>query len=195
MIGIEYEEILKKFSKVIKKDDEIRNYDSKMTYVKIEEVEYIEEPEKKILINGIMNRSNYSFYIKAKDTIELHTRDFERMELINKMSCQFEDYKIYRESISNANIKNESFRILKEYMDKKKDKIVYGYDVISNIEINNVKVVFVSWSFVKNLKGKWFEILTNKENKYKDINIVVFGKDDENYKEIKNNGGIIGVIY
>ena len=117
------------------------------------------------------------------------------MELINKMSCQFEDYKIYRESISNANIKNESFRILKEYMDKKKDKIVYGYDVISNIEINNVKVVFVSWSFVKNLKGKWFEILANKENKYKDINIVVFGKDDENYKEIKNNGGIIGVIY
>lgn len=195
MIGIEYEEILKKFSKVIKKDDEIRNYDSKMTYVKIEEVKYIEEPEKKILINGIMNRSNYSFYIKAKDTIELHTRDFERMELINKMSCQFEDYKIYRESISNANIKNESFRILKEYMDKKKDKIVYGYDVISNIEINNVKVVFVSWSFVKNLKGKWFEILANKENKYKDINIVVFGKDDENYKEIKNNGGIIGVIY
>ena len=109
------------------------------------------------------------------------------------MDKRYEENKIYRESVSDIYIQNESFRILKEYMNKKMDKVIYGYDVISNIE--KVKVVFVSWPFVKNLKKEWFKLFTNKENKIKNANIVVFSKGNKNYNEIKMYGGIIGVIY
>lgn len=195
MIKIEYEEVLRKFTKIIDKDDEIRIYKNKMGYVKVEEVEYIEEMKKMILIKGKNKGKKYLFYINNKDIIELYIKDFDRMDLIKKLDNEFDVYKIYRESVSDIKIRNESFRILKEYMNNKIEKVVFGYDILSKMENNNIKVVFVNRSFVKNLKNKWFKIFTNKENKYKDVNIVVFEKGEDNYKEIKNNGGIIGVIY
>ena len=78
-------------------------------------------------------------------------------------------------------------------MNKKMAKVIYGYDVISNIE--KVKVIFVTWSFVKRVKKEWFKLLTNKDNKIKNTNIVVFNKGSNKYEEIKMYGGIIGVIY
>ena len=79
-------------------------------------------------------------------------------------------------------------------MNKKKNKVIYGQEVISNIEKENVKVVFVNWTFIKRQNEKWFSILTNEENKYKNVNIVVFGKLNANYSEIKRYGGIVGVL-
>lgn len=166
MIKIEYEEVLSKLTKIIDKDDEIRIYKNKMGYVKVEEVEYIEEMKKMILIKGKNKGKKYLFYINNKDIIELYIKDFDRMDLIKKLDNEFDVYKIYRESVSDIKIRNESFRILKEYMNNKIEKVVFGYDVLSKMDNNNVKVVFVNWSFVKNLKNKWFKIFTNKENKY-----------------------------
>lgn len=76
-------------------------------------------------------------------------------------------------------------------MIKKSNKVIYGYDVISNIEIGKVKVVFVNWTFIKRIKGNYFSILTSKENKYNNIKIVILKKGSENYNKIKRYGGII----
>ena len=193
-IMVFYEEALKKISKFIAKDDEIYVYKSGTVKIKVEEVIYIEDLEKKILIKGRNKVKFCSVYIKEKDTFDFFTSDNEKVKIIEKMDSRFEGYKIYKDSVSDIRIRRESFRILREYLENKNDKVIYGFNVISNIENNKVKVVFVVWSFVKNLNEKLFKILINKENKYKDVNIVVFGKGDEYYNEIKNYGGIVGVI-
>ncbi|KAK8844514.1 hypothetical protein M9Y10_024379 [Tritrichomonas musculus] len=193
-IMVFYEEALKKISKFIAKDDEICVFKSGTGKIKVEEVIYIDDIERKILIKGRNEMNNCSVYIKEKDIFDFFTSDYEKVKMIEKMDSRFERYKIYKECVSDIMIRRESFRILREYMENKNDKIIYGFNVISNIENNDVKVVFVVWSFVKNLNEKLFKMLTNKENKYKDVNIVVFGKGDEYYEEIKNYGGIVGVI-
>lgn len=118
---------------------------------------------------------------------------FDKIDEIDEFDNirDYEKYKIYRESVSSNYIANESFKILKKYMIKKSNKVIYGYDVISNIEIGKVKVVFVNWTFIKRIKGKYFSILTSKENKYNNIKIVILKKGSENYNKIKRYGGII----
>ena len=195
-IRIEYEEEVNKIYKIIGNGDLFRfNKLENNKYFVIEDKKYIEDEIKNKYINIIVKYKGgrKSLFIGVKDSIEMMTRDYSKIEDIYRMDERYEDYKIYRESISNIYIQNESFRILKEYMNKKMDKVIYGYDVISNIE--KVKVIFVTWSFVKRVKNEWFKLLTNKDNKIKNTNIVVFNKGSNKYEEIKMYGGIIGVIY
>ena len=139
---------MKKISKFITKDDEIYVYKSGTVKIKVEEVIYIEDLEKKILIKGRNEGKFWSVYIKEKDTFDFFTSDNEKVKIIEKMDSRIEGYKIYKESVSDIRIRRESFRILREYMENKNDKVIYGFNVISNIENNKVKVVFVVWSFV-----------------------------------------------
>ncbi|KAK8884626.1 hypothetical protein M9Y10_043742 [Tritrichomonas musculus] len=195
-IRIEYDEEVLKIYRIIGIGDLFRfNNSNRNNYSVIEDIKYIENGNNDKYINIIVNDkgNRKSLFIGINDSFELITRDYTKIDSIYNMDKRYEEYKIYRESVSDDYIQNESFRILKEYMNKKMDKVIYGYDVISNIE--NVKVVFVSWSFVKNLKNEWFKLLTNKENKIKNANIVVFSKGNKNYEELKMYGGIIGVIY
>ncbi|KAK8884568.1 hypothetical protein M9Y10_043682 [Tritrichomonas musculus] len=199
-IRIEYDEEVLKIYRIIGIGDLFRfNNSDRNNYSVIEEIRIIENGSNdkykfniiNINVNDKGNRK--SLFIGVNDSFELITRDYTKIDSIYNIDKRYEEYKIYRESVSDVYIQNESFRILKEYMNKKMDKVIYGYDVISNIE--NVKVVFVSWSFVKNLKKEWFKLFTNKDNKIKNANIVVFSKGNKNYEELKMYGGIIGVIY
>ena len=195
-IRIEDDEEVLKIYRIIGIGDLFRfNNSNRNNYSVIEDIKYIENGNNDKYINIIVNDkgNRKSLFIGINDSFELITRDYTKIDSIYNMDKRYEEYKIYRESVSDDYIQNESFRILKEYMNKKMDKVIYGYDVISNIE--KVKVVFVSWSFVKNLKNEWFKLLTNKENKIKKANIVVFSKGNKNYEELKMYGGIIGVIY
>ena len=199
-IRIEYDEEVLKIYRIIGIGDLFRfNNSDRNNYSVIEDIRIIEngsnEKNRFNIINIIVNDkgNRKSLFIGVNDSFELITRDYTKIDSIYNMDKRYEEYKIYRESVSDDYIQNESFRILKEYMNKKMDKVIYGYDVISNIE--KVKVVFVSWPFVKNLKKEWFKLFTNKENKIKNANIVVFSKGNKNYNEIKMYGGIIGVIY
>ncbi|KAK8870474.1 hypothetical protein M9Y10_008357 [Tritrichomonas musculus] len=199
-IRIEYDEEVLKIYRIIGIGDLFRfNNSDRNNYSVIEDIRIIEngsnEKNRFNIINIIVNDkgNRKSLFIGVNDSFELITRDYTKIDSIYNLDKRYEEYKIYRESVSDIYIQNESFRILKEYMNKKMDKVIYGYDVISNIE--KVKVVFVSWPFVKNLKKEWFKLFTNKENKIKNANIVVFSKGNKNYNEIKMYGGIIGVIY
>ena len=199
-IRIEYDEEVLKIYRIIGIGDLFRfNNSDRNNYSVIEDIRIIEngsnEKNRFNIINIIVNDkgNRKSLFIGVNDSFELITRDYTKIDSIYNMDKRYEENKIYRESVSDIYIQNESFRILKEYMNKKMDKVIYGYDVISNIE--KVKVVFVSWPFVKNLKKEWFKLFTNKENKIKNANIVVFSKGNKNYNEIKMYGGIIGVIY
>ena len=195
-IRIEDDEEVLKIYRIIGIGDLFRfNNSNRNNYSVIEDIKYIENGNNDKYINIIVNDkgNRKSLFIGINDSFELITRDYTKIDSIYNMDKRYEENKIYRESVSDIYIQNESFRILKEYMNKKMDKVIYGYDVISNIE--KVKVVFVSWSFVKNLKNEWFKLLTNKENKIKKANIVVFSKGNKNYEELKMYGGIIGVIY
>ena len=193
-ILIQYEEDLKSISKVISKGDIICFKKENIWKERVENVNYIENTEKKILIEVRMKDNSFkNFYIYVSDEFKMYKTNSYEVERIYKIINYSDKYDIYRKSISGDFIKEESFRILKEYMNKKKDKVIYGQEVISYIEKEKVKVVFVNWTFlILRQEEKWFLILTNEENKYKNVNVV--GKGDENYNEIKSYGGIIGVL-
>lgn len=197
-IKIDYEEDLKRYSKRIQNENfEMIYIKKKGIYIKseyIKSVEYIEndnedDVEKKILIRV---SASEIFDICLNDEFDIISLD-EIKSLEDRRDE--EDYKIYKESISSEEIQNSSYRILKNCMSKNGNKVIYGKDAITNLENGTVKVVFVNWTFLKRTEEKIFSMLTKKENKYNNASIVVIGKGNDNYKEIKSYGGIIGVLY
>lgn len=111
------------------------------------------------------------------------------------MKREHEKYEMYKKSISSEQIQNEGFRILQQYIDRKPYQIVYGNDVITSMKEGLIKVVFVSWKFIKVQDERMIKILTHESHKYEKTNIVVIWKGNEHYEELKSYGGIVGVLY
>ena len=80
-------------------------------------------------------------------------------------------------------------------MNYKPEKVRYGKSVLEQMKQIKIKVVFVGWTFIKGQDKTWIDYLTNKDHKYKNTNIVVVSKGTEYYKELKEKGEIIGVLF
>lgn len=153
-----------------------------------------------IEVGGIIYGSRDNpFKIEAGMNIDIQipqtnaNRIRKMMKLMESIST--DKFEIYKQSISSEHIQNESFRILQRYIEREPYKVIFGNDVISSMNKELVKVVFVSWKFIKEQDDKMTHILTNLNHKYNKANIVVFWKGNENYAELKNYGGIVGVLY
>lgn len=120
----------------------------------------------------------------------LFCREIKKIDKIG--DPRFDKYKM---SISNEKIQNKSFDILKEYMNKKPYDIIYGNDVIKLMNDGLIKVAFVSWKFLKRQDDEIFDKLTNINNKFNKTNLVVMWKENKNYEQLIEYGGIIGVLY
>lgn len=159
---------------------------------------FINGPLKTIQIDG----SKYgdiveTISIGANTKIEIHIEqeEVDRVEKMNKMIKNLEIYEMYKKSISSDHIQNEGFRILQQYINKKPYKVIYGNDVISSMNKELVKVVFVCWNFIKTQDIKIVNLLTQNNHKNNKTNIIVVWKGNENYNELKNYGGIVGVLF
>ena len=186
-------------SKIIIPGDFIR-IASKNVAIDSTNVNYIEIPKKMIEVGGIIYGSRDNpFKIEAGMNIDIQipqtnaNRIRKMMKLMESIST--DKFEIYKQSISSEHIQNESFRILQRYIEREPYKVIFGNDVISSMNKELVKVVFVSWKFIKEQDDKMTHILTNLNHKYNKANIVVFWKGNENYSELKNYGGIVGVLY
>lgn len=197
-ITIEDEFDVEYIYKMIKAGDFILVYGKPIFWAIITNTKLIDGPEKMIEIEGnIEGIKATTFTIGKNDTIDL---DFEpevdvRLEKLEKLKENLVKFEMYKKAISTEHIQNEGFRILQKYINTKPSQVVYGNNVISSMDNELVKVVFVSWNFIKNQDLKMIKLLTQESHKYNKTNIVVVWKGNENYQELKNYGGIVGVLY
>lgn len=194
-IQIQYQEDLKMFSKVITQSDRIQlhtfSYNNDLI---VDEVEYVEEPEKSLIVTGkyFPGDDSHSLSIKLNDIFYYQSLYQEKIQLFEK---KYETYKLYKQSVSDLDLQQRCFAILHRLMNKDMEKIVFGKDVISKIKDDLIHVVLVNWTFLKHQDQQWFSLLTDKSHKIKRANIVVIDKGTELYEELKNYGGIVGVLF
>lgn len=194
-IQIQYPEDLKSFSKVISQSDLIQLHTySYYNNLIVDKVEYVEEPEKSIIVTGkyFPDDDFHSLSIKLNDIFYYQTLFLGK---IDSFQQKYSLYKIYKESVSDLDLQQKCFTILHRLMNKDMEKIVFGKDVISNIKDDLVHVVLVNWTFLKQQDQQWFSLLTDISHKIKRANIVVIDKGTELYEELKNYGGIVGVLF
>lgn len=116
------------------------------------------------------------------------------IEKINQMMRDNDRIEKYKKAISDEKIQNASFDILNEYIERQPSKVVYSRDVMKLLKKGLIKVVFLSWNFIKKLDDKSFDELTNINNKFNNVNIIMFWKKNKNYKELLEYE-IIGVSF
>lgn len=164
----------------------------------IRNVRYVNTPMKMIEITGLKyHQIEETIYIKPNMEIELQIdpSDEDRIEKLENLCKNINKFERYKKAISTEHIQNEGFRILHEYMNKKPYQVIYGNDVLLSMKKELVKVIFVSWKFIKTQNDKIINTLTKENHKSNNANIVVVWKYNENYDELKSLGGIIGVLY
>lgn len=193
-ITLEDEYDVEVISKIIKAGDLIQL--DKSYWTSVMNINYNAQ-QKIIEIEGEQLRTIKTFTIGAnmKVGIEIDQEDNARLDKMNRMIKDIPKYEMYKKSVSTEHIQNEGFRILHEYMNRKPHKLVFGNDVISSMNNELVKVVFVCWKFFKTHDIKMVKILTQENHKHNNANIIVVWKGNENYEELKNYGGIVGVLY
>ena len=198
-VQIENEEEIEILQKIIRPDDMISIKSKKIYCLYVLNCQYIEEPNKEFQINGIYYYDigcEVNFSIKEKLELIIHVNnDSKSYDKLAVMCFKKKEFEMYNESISNDEIQEKGFRILKDYMNYKSEKVRYGNNVLELMKKNKIKVVFVGWSFIKEQNQMWVEYLTNKDHKYKNTNIVVLRKGTKNYEELKEYGKIIGVLF
>lgn len=181
-------------SRIIKVGDIVRDNNSYFTTVIAVD---FDAQQKTLEINGrqLFTNKVISFGTNKAIEILIHQENDHRLKKMNKMIEDIPRYEMYKKSVSSDHIQNEGFRILHEYINRKPYKVVFGNDVISSLNDEQVKVVFVCWKFIKTSNKKLFKILAPDTHKYKNANIIVVWKGNENYEELKTYGGIVGVLY
>ena len=158
----------------------------------IKNVKFIIEPIKMIEIEDKENKVEIKANVEFKLTIPIVF--YHEIDMIDEMIWNNVKFEKYKKAISDEKIQNKSFDILNEYIEKKPLKVIYGRDVIELLKKGLIKVVFLSWNFIKKLDDKLFDELTSIDNKFKNANIVMFWKKNKNYKELVQYE-IIGVFF
>lgn len=171
----------------------------------VESIEYLTDPEETIHIVGhilqsdnsnIKEGSKQSLWITdgceliliknkwEKEDIELLTKSNE------KKTIEIEKKKI----ISDRNLQEKCFEMLQKYIAKKFYLVSYGNETIDALENGAIKVLFVTDDYIENQSEKIKKILSSETHKYHGANIVVYDKGTNNWNELTNYGGIIGVL-
>lgn len=197
-IMIEDDYDLEILSKLIKAGDIIRIIFFDSPWMIVQNVNFIELPKKMIEIRGQKYGhvdEIFSIGINMKIEIEVKNEYVDRINKMNKMVEFNHKFEMYKKAISNEHIQNEGFRILQQYINRQPYKVIYGNEVISLMNKELVKVVFVCWNFIKLQDEQLINILTQDSHKYNNANIVIIWKGNENYEELKTYGGIVGVLF
>lgn len=198
-VQIENEDEIEIFQKIIRPDDIITIKSKNICALFVLNCQYIEEPNKEFIINGVDYFSmNIKMSISIKEKLELivHANsDSKSCDKLAVMCFKKEEFEKYNQAISDDEVQEKGFQILKHYMNYKPEKVRYGKSVLEQMKQIKIKVVFVGWTFIKGQDKTWIDYLTNKDHKYKNTNIVVVSKGTEYYKELKEKGEIIGVLF
>lgn len=195
-IKIEDDYDIEVLSKIVGEGDFLRIRGS--FWMIIRNVDLIEGPPKILQVEGRKHGTiEEAVTIRANIEIELEYEeiDADKIRKLEKIYRENDKFEIYKQSLSSEHIQNEGFRILQQYIDRKPYKVVYGNEAVSSMEEELAQVVFVSWKFIKVQEERMFHILTQDSHKYKKTNIVVIWKGNEHYEELKNYGGIVGVLF
>ena len=170
--------------------------------ISVEQIEYITEPNETIHICGTISTSynenlkegsKQSIWITDGCTIKLFKdnwkkEDIKILEEIYNPKKAVNDNKVV---ISDRNLQEKCFEILHKYIAKKFNLVVYGSETLEN---GAIKVLFVTNDFIERQNDTWKKKLTTKGNKYHGGNIVVYDQGTNNWEELTNFGGIIGVL-
>lgn len=94
--------------------------------------------------------------------------------------------------ISEKSIQDKGYEILKEYIDKKYQLVVYGHKVLEKLENDELQVLFVTYSIVEQQGAKMkAKMISHKYNK---TNIIIYDEKSPYWNELKEYGEIIGVF-
>lgn len=182
----------------------------------------MEELNNKVFVNNIEYTNNKSIKIFGYET-NYYPENFEDFE--NKEIKEYEiygkrDFYLYRyryfnyednfiedqvysynerkekkKYVSEVNIQNKCFEILKNYISKKGNIIVYGFKSFEYLKNDSLKVLMISYDILNKIDEKYINKIKNENHKYKETNIVIYDEESIYYDELLMYGGIIGVMF
>lgn len=172
----------------------------------IDHVEYNANERNGFKIYGYKIKSiTYSYYINfdydENDLKEYNIRGINEMKIYtdrgSSLVYQYYDYLYFKEMkkyISDPNIQDRGFEILKKYMTTKYYccLVEYGKKAFDSLEKEQLNVLFITHDHFSHLDEKTRENM--KSHKYKKANIIIYDEDSKYYKELDDYGGIIGVL-
>lgn len=192
--------------RIRRKDKNIKN---RFYYINIslivDGVEYIKDPVETIHITGKISSSDYE-YIKEGSKHSIWITDGcefrlfksewneEELRIIDDLINYDESEMNYKNLASPCDLQKKCFDILHKYITKNFSYVTYGNETLNTLENGAIKVLFVTIEFIERQNDEWKNILTSSTRKYHGANIVIYDKKSENWDELTNYGGIIGVL-
>lgn len=156
-------------------------------------------------LNDLDGKELTEYYIRGTDEIIIHRfRYFAKEKYNMKKQYEIEKYNTKRQyaaycqlnelkkSISEKNIQDKGFEILKKYMMKKNDLIIYGNQSIDLMKKEELQVLLITFDVFLKQDEKTRETL--KSHKCKKTNIIIYDEKSKYWKEINDYGCIIGVL-
>lgn len=164
------------------------------------------QTNKDIYFLNDLDQNNLTEYeIRGNDEIIIQRyRDIAKEKYNMKKQYEIEKYNTKRQyaaycqmnelkkSISEKNIQDKGYEILKKYMIAKKDLIVYGNQSINLMKNDKLQVLFITFDVFLKQDEKTKETL--KSHKCKNTNIIIYSEESKYWKEINDYGCIIGVL-
>lgn len=192
--------------RIRRKDKNIKN---RFYYINIalivDNVEYIKDPTETIHITGKISNSDYqnikegskhSIWITDGCEFRLFKNEWneEELRILDDLINYDESEMNYKNLASPRDLQNKCFDILHKYITKNFSYVTYGNETLNTLEMGAIKVLFVTIEFIERQSEEWKYILTSSSRKYHGANIVIYDKKSENWDELTNYGGVIGVL-
>lgn len=149
-------------------------------------------------------KSNLFEGLEEKDIIEFSITGKCKFRLYRSLGISYDNYYIdgqfkgfkkmkeIEKYISEKSIQDKGYEILKEYIDKKYQLVVYGHKVLEKLENDELQVLFVTYSIVEQQGAKMkAKMISHKYNK---TNIIIYDEKSPYWNELKEYGEIIGVF-
>lgn len=216
-VSVNDETDYKILNRLIKKDDiiekRIRKKDkvvkNRFYYINIsliiDEVEYIEEPTETIHLTGKITKSDFenikegckqSIWITdgCEFCIIKEEWNQDEIKILEEIINYDETKPNYKTHASPRELQHKCFDVLHKYIAKKFSYVIYGKETLSALENGSIKVLFVTEEFIDKQADNYKYALTTENHQFHGANIVIYDKGTDNWQELTNYGGIIGVL-